>query len=109
MAPEQIEGKEADERTDIFGFGLVFYEMLTGQHAFDGTSAARVMAAILEKDPAPVSTLNATIPPALDQVVSTCLAKDPADRWQSVRELRHALAWASHRGRFRADVGAGSR
>jgi Tol biopolymer transport system component len=95
MAPEQIEGKEADERTDIFAFGLVLYEMLTGRHAFEGTTAARVMAAILEKDPAPLSTLNAAVSPALAQVVSTCLAKDPAERWQSVRELRHALAWAS--------------
>jgi Tol biopolymer transport system component len=95
MAPEQIEGKDADERTDIFAFGLVLYEMLTGRHAFEGTSAAKVMAAILEKDPAPASTLNPAIPPALAQVVATCLAKDPAERWQSVRELRHALAWAS--------------
>ena len=94
MAPEQIDGKPADERTDIFAFGLVLYEMLTGQHAFEGKSAASVMAAILEREPAPISALKPTTPPALEQVVLTCLAKDPAERWQSVRELKHALAWA---------------
>jgi serine/threonine protein kinase len=86
MAPEQIEGKQADERTDIFALGLVLYELLTGQRAFEGPTAAKVMAAIMEKDPTPVSTLNAAIPAAVEQVVATCLAKDPAERWQSVRE-----------------------
>ncbi len=94
MAPEQIDGKKADERTDIFAFGLVLYEMLTGQHPFEGKSAASVMAAILDREPAPISTLKPTTPPALEKVVLTCLAKDPAERWQSVRELKHALEWA---------------
>jgi dipeptidyl aminopeptidase/acylaminoacyl peptidase len=94
MAPEQIDGRKADERTDIFAFGMVLFEMLTGRRAFDGKSAAGVMAAILEKDPPPIAALAPKTPPALEQVVSTCLAKDPADRWQSVRELKHALAWA---------------
>jgi eukaryotic-like serine/threonine-protein kinase len=95
MAPEQIDGKRADERTDIFAFGLVLYEMLTGQRAFDGKNAAGVMAAILEKNPPPISASKPGTPPALEKVVSTCLAKDPADRWQSVRELKHALEWAA--------------
>jgi eukaryotic-like serine/threonine-protein kinase len=98
MAPEQIDGKPADERSDIFAFGLVLYEMLTGQHAFEAKSAASVMAGILERDPAPISTLRPDAPPALEQVVLTCLAKDPGERWQSVRELKHALAWASRSG-----------
>ena len=95
MAPEQIDGKPADERTDIFAFGLVLYEMLTGQRAFEGKSAPSVMAAILAKDPTPILALKPETPPALAQVVETCLAKDPAERWQSVRELKHALAWAA--------------
>ena len=95
MAPEQIEGKPADERSDIFAFGLVLYEMLTGQRAFEGESAAAVAAAILEREPTPASTLQPAMPPALVQVLSTCLAKDPGERWQSARELRHALTWAS--------------
>ena len=98
MAPEQIDGKPADERTDIFAFGLVLYELLTGQRAFEGKSAASVMAAILEREPTPISALKPATPPALEQVVLTCLAKDPAERWQSVRELKHALAWASRPG-----------
>jgi Tol biopolymer transport system component len=95
MAPEQLDGKPADERTDIFAFGLVLYEMLSGQHAFDAKSAAKVMSGILERAPTPISALRPEIPHAVEQVVLTCLAKDPAERWQSVRELKHALAWAS--------------
>jgi eukaryotic-like serine/threonine-protein kinase len=98
MAPEQIDGKPADERTDIFAFGLVLYEMLTGRHAFEARSVASVMAGILEREPTPISALKPLTPPALEQVVLTCLAKDPAERWQSVRELKHALAWASRPG-----------
>ena len=98
MAPEQIDGRPADERSDIFAFGLVLYEMLTGRHAFGSKSAASVMAGILEREPVPITTLMPTTPPALEQVVLTCLAKDPAERWQSVRELKHALAWAARPG-----------
>ena len=94
MAPEQIDGKRADQRTDVFAFGLVLYELLTGQRAFDGKSAPSVMAAILAKEPTPIAALQPDVPPALAQLVTTCLAKDPADRWQSVRELKHALGWA---------------
>ena len=108
MAPEQIEGKPADERTDVFAFGLVLYEMLTGDRAFEGESAAGVMASILEKEPDPISSRNPGVPPAVEKVVATCLAKDPADRWQSARELKHAIEWAgqaapsSGRGAWRA-------
>jgi eukaryotic-like serine/threonine-protein kinase len=95
MAPEQIDGRPADERTDIFAFGLVMYEMLTGERAFEGKSAASVMAAILGRDPIPISTFRPETPKALEKVVVTCLAKDPAERWQSVRELKHALEWTT--------------
>jgi serine/threonine protein kinase len=90
MAPEQVEGREADARSDIFSLGCVLYEMLTGRKAFAGKNASSIAAAILAKDPEPISNL----PPALERVVLTCLAKDPEDRWQSAREVRHALQWS---------------
>lgn len=93
MAPEQLEGKEADPRTDIFAFGVVLYEMITGQKAFAGKSQASLIAAILEKDPPPISSLQPMTPPALDRVVKTCLAKDPDDRWQSAHDLMSELKW----------------
>ena len=89
MSPEQIEGREADERSDIFSFGCVLYELITGQRPFEGKSAASVIAAILEKQPPPLE------PVGVNRVVATCLAKDPDERWQTVRELRHALHWAA--------------
>ena len=98
MAPEQIEGKPADERTDVFAFGLVLYELLTGRRAFEGKSAAAVMAAILEHAPLSIASQKPLTPRALDEVVLTCLAKDPSERWQSIRELKHALRWASRSG-----------
>jgi serine/threonine protein kinase len=93
MSTEQIEGKEADERSDIFALGAVLYEMATGKRAFEGKTTATVMAAILERDPPPISTSQPTFPQALDRVVRTCLAKDPNERWQSVRDLRTNLGW----------------
>src|ERR1700726_899112 len=83
MAPEQLEGKEVDARTDIFAFGAVVYEMATGKRAFEGKSQASVMSAIMSSDPAPISTLQPMTPPTLDRVVKTCLAKDPDERWQT--------------------------
>ncbi|MBI3668064.1 MAG: serine/threonine protein kinase, partial [Acidobacteria bacterium] len=82
MAPEQLEGKEADARTDIFAFGAVLYEMVTGQKAFAAKSQASLIAAIMHTDPAPVSAVSPVAPAALDRVVRACLAKDPEDRYQ---------------------------
>jgi Tol biopolymer transport system component len=93
MAPEQIEGKWADARTDVFAFGAMLYEMIAGRKAFEGGSEASVMAAILEHDPPPLSTLQPLAPPVLDRIVNTCLAKDPDDRWQTARDLLRQLTW----------------
>ncbi|HTR02147.1 MAG TPA: protein kinase [Thermoanaerobaculia bacterium] len=93
MAPEQLEGKESDARTDIFGFGAVLYEMATGRKAFSGSSQASLISSIMKEDPPPVSTIQAMSPPALDRVVKTCLAKDPEDRWQSAHDVANELKW----------------
>ena len=94
MAPEQLEGKEADARSDIFAFGAVLYEMATGRRAFEGKSQVSLMAAILEHDPPPVSTLQSLSPPRFDDVVRICLAKNPDERWQSAADLVHELKLA---------------
>lgn len=96
MSPEQLEGKEVDARSDIFAFGAVLYETLTGRRAFNGASQATLIAAILTADPAPVSGVQSSpqgIPPALDRVLRTCLAKDPDERWQSAGDLARELKW----------------
>ena len=93
MAPEQLEGKEADTRTDIFTFGSVLYEMATGKKAFSGGSQASLIGAILHTEPQPISTVQPMTPPALDRVVKTCLAKDPEDRWQSAHDVANELKW----------------
>jgi len=93
MSPEQIEGKEADARSDIFALGAVLYEMATGKRAFEGKGTTSVIAAILERNPPPISALRPMFPRALDNVVKTCLEKDPEERWQSVRDLRTNLKW----------------
>lgn len=98
MAPEQLEGKEADVRTDIFAFGAVLYEMATGRRAFKRKTQASLIAAILEHDPPPISTVQPMTPPALDHLVRTCLAKDPYDRFQTARDLVHQLKWISEAG-----------
>ncbi len=95
MAPEQLEGKEVDARTDIFAFGAVVYEMVTGKKAFEGKSQASVMAAILERDRPPITQLQPMTPPALERVVKRCLAKDPDERWQTATDLTSELNWIS--------------
>src|SRR5215469_4838089 len=93
MAPEQIEGKEADARSDIFALGAVLYEMLTGKRAFEGKSQISVASAILEKEPQPIREIKPMTPAALDQVIRRCLAKDPDERWQTARDLAYELNW----------------
>jgi eukaryotic-like serine/threonine-protein kinase len=90
MSPEQLQGREAEAPSDIFSFGLVLYEMLTGKRAFDGPSPASVIAAILER---PAPSVGDVAPPALDRVLHHCLEKDPESRWQSARDLRNELEW----------------
>ncbi len=95
MSPEQIEGKEADARSDIFAFGTLMYEMLTGKSAFAGKSQLSMASAILEKEPDPISASQPLTPPALEHTVRTCLAKDPEDRFQSAHDLKLQLVWIS--------------
>jgi len=87
MAPEHVEGKDTDARTDIFAFGAVLFEMLTGRKAFEGQSQARLIAAILEREPPRLSSVLPQASLFLDHVLKRCLAKDPDDRWQSARDV----------------------
>jgi eukaryotic-like serine/threonine-protein kinase len=98
MSPEQIEGREADARSDIFSFGAVLYEMTTGKRAFEGKSMLSVASAILEKDPEPISAVQPLAPPALDHVIRTCLAKDPEERFQTAHDVKLQLKWISQGG-----------
>jgi eukaryotic-like serine/threonine-protein kinase len=91
MSPEQIEGREADTRSDIWAFGCIVHEMLTGKKAFEGKTQAGLIGAILERDPAPLGDRKSSLPPRLAWILSVCLAKDPAERWQHVRDLLHEL------------------
>ena len=102
MAPEQLEGKEADARTDLFAFGAVVYEMLTGKKAFEGTSQASLIGSILKDTPKPVSTLQPAVPPALDHLIAVCLEKDPENRWQTARDVWTESRWIAE---GRTDVG----
>ena len=103
MAPEQLEGKNADARSDIFAFGAVLYEMLTGKRAFTGQSQASLIAAILERDPPSVAGVA---PPLVDCMLRRCLAKDPDERWQSIRDVRSVLALVTEPQRPVRPVGA---
>jgi serine/threonine protein kinase len=98
MAPEQIEGKEADARSDMFALGAVFYEMLTGARPFEGKSQISVASAILEKEPKPISVTQPLTPPAFEQIVTTCLAKNPEDRFQSAHDIVLQLKWIAQSG-----------
>ena len=93
MAPEQLEGKDADTRTDLFAFGTVLYEMLTGRKAFEGKSQASLISAIMSGEPPGLSSLEPLTPPLLERVIKRCLEKDPDDRWQSARDLHEELGW----------------
>jgi Tol biopolymer transport system component len=97
MAPEQLEGRQADARTDIWAFGCMVYEMVTARHAFEAASQASLIAAILERDPPPLSTAQSSAPSALEHIVRRCLAKAPDDRWQSAADIHHELAWIAER------------
>ncbi len=98
MAPEQLEGKEADTRADLWALGCVLYEMATGERAFEGTSQASLISAIMKDEPPPITELQPLTPPALERVVKRCLMKDPDDRWQSARDVMHELRWIVEAG-----------
>src|SRR6202167_4452941 len=98
MSPEQLEGGEADARSDIFSFGSVLYEMATAKKAFSAKSTASLIAAILKEQPRPISELQPMAPPALERVVKTCLEKDPDERWQNAGDLKRELGWIASAG-----------
>jgi Tol biopolymer transport system component len=98
MSPEQLEGLEADSRSDLFAFGALLYEMTTGERAFDGSTRTSLIAAIVSKDPKPLAQLQPLTPPALEHVIAKCLAKDPEDRWQSAHDVAEELRWISEAG-----------
>ena len=93
MAPEQLEGREVDHRSDIFAFGAVLYEMLTGHYAFSATSQASLIASILTTEPKPITTLQPATPALVDHLVTRALAKNPADRWASIHDVLLLLQW----------------
>ena len=95
MAPEQLEGKQTDSRTDIFAFGAVLFEMATGKQAFASSSKASTISAILSKDPPAVSTVRSGLSPSFDHITERCLSKNPDDRWQTMRDLKLELNWIS--------------
>src|SRR5688572_16172540 len=93
MAPEQIEGREADPRTDIFALGALLYEMATGKRAFEAKTRASLIASILDREPPPISAVQPLTPPALERVIRMCLHKDPDERWQSAHDVAAELKW----------------
>ena len=103
MAPEQLEGQEADARSDIFAFGALLYELVSGRKAFEGRSRASLIAAILEHDPPPLASLQPLTPSSLDHIVAKCLAKNPDDRWQSARDVTTELKWLASKPATRTE------
>ena len=93
MAPEQLDGKPADARSDVYAFGATLYEMVAGARAFDGESQASIIGSILRDEPTSLREVRPGLPRGLDRLVRTCLAKDPDDRWQTVRDLKRELRW----------------
>ena len=93
MAPEQLEGREADERSDVWALGCLLYEMCTGRRAYDGANTASLISSIMKDEPRPMLELTPQAPPGLDRVIRACLTKDPEQRWQSAHDLALALRW----------------
>ena len=106
MAPEQLEGGEADHRTDIWAFGCVVYEMVTGQKAFEGKTRASLIGAILKDEPRAMSSLQPMSPPALDQIIRICLAKDREERWQGAGDIGRLVKLTTDAGATQAAVAA---
>jgi len=98
MSPEQLEGKDADARSDIFAFGCVLYEMLTGHKAFSGKSQASLIGSIMTSEPAPISSIQPMTPPAVDRLVKGCLAKEPEHRWSTAHDVMLQLQWIAEGG-----------
>jgi len=106
MAPEQLEGREADARTDIFAFGALLYEMVTGKKAFEGRSQASLISSIMSAEPQALTQHQPMTPPAVEHVVRMCLRKEPEDRWQAAQDLVIQLQWLLSSGSIQIGIPA---